>query len=116
MDAVQGFLIAAGWFVLRFGLPIMVTIVICKLFQKMDLRWMVESKAYREKAGIADMMPAIRCWAFNDCSEEKKKECHAYQNKNIPCWQLFRSQTGELKEDCLGCGVFRGTPVPAIGD
>jgi hypothetical protein len=116
MDTVQGLLLAIGWFLLRFGLPIIVTVVVCRLFMKIDERWQSEATTYREKAGVEKLIPTVRCWVFNDCPEEKREKCPAYQEQHIPCWQHFRSKNAELKETCIGCGVFRGVPIPVTGD
>jgi len=116
MDTLDGLLIAIGWILLRFGLPIAATAIICWLFKRLDARWQAEGETYRKEAGIDRLVPTVRCWLFNDCPEEKRANCKAYQNQSIPCWQHFRGKSGELKEDCIGCGVFRGIPKPAIGD
>ncbi len=116
MDTLEGFLFAIGWFLLRFGLPIAVTVLICWLFKLLDARWQAEGETYRNKIGMENPTPPVRCWLFNNCSEEQRSKCNAYQNQKIPCWQHFRAKNGELKEECIGCGVFRGFPKPAIGD
>jgi hypothetical protein len=116
MDTTQGLLIAIAWSLLRFGLPVILTVFVCWLFRRIDERWKAEAKSYREKTGIETLMPTIRCWVLNDCPEEKREKCMAYQEQHIPCWQHFRSMNGELKETCIGCGVFRGVPIPVTGD
>jgi hypothetical protein len=112
MDTIGGLLLAIGWFLLRFGVPVLV----CWIFRRMDARWQAEGEAYRRKAGIQQLVPVVRCWLFNDCSVEQRAKCKAFQDQSIPCWQHFRRKNGELKEDCIGCGVFRGVLKPVIGD
>jgi hypothetical protein len=116
MDTLEGLIIAIGWFLLRFGLPIAATVIICLLFKRLDTHWQAEGEKYRNEDGVESPRPSVRCWLFNNCSEEQRSKCKAYQNQNVPCWQHFRGINGELKEDCIGCGVFRGFPTPAIGD
>jgi hypothetical protein len=116
MDPLEGFLLAIGWFLLRFGLPIAATVLLCWFFKRLDAKWQAEADIYRQDIGLESHRPSIRCWLFNKCSEEKRSKCIAYQNSQIPCWQHFRGASGELKEECIGCGVFRGFPKPAIGD
>lgn len=116
MDTYDGFLIAIGWFLLRFGLPILATVLICWFFKRLDSRWQAEGEYYRKNLGIEKPAVTVRCWLFNDCPDEKLAQCKAYQEQNIPCWQHFRGKNGLLKEDCIGCGVFRGIPKPVIGD
>jgi len=116
METTNGFLIAVGWFLLRFGIPVLITLLVGMLLKRIDARWQVEGEEYRKQSGLDDLIPMINCWVFNNCSEEKRKNCKAYQEPKKPCWQHFRAQNGEIKENCLGCGVFRGTPVSMPGD
>jgi hypothetical protein len=39
-------------------------------------------------------------------------ECRAFANQDRPCWQVYRQADGHLQERCLGCQVFRRSPVP----
>jgi hypothetical protein len=47
------------------------------------------------------------------CSEEKRQNCPAFSQTGVPCWQVFRTKNGLLKEACLECEVFRQAPIPA---
>jgi len=116
MESFQGFLLAAGWFVARFGLPVLATLGVCWLFKRIDTRWQAEGEAFRRETGADILAPSNRCWVLNDCPPEKRENCKAYKEKNIPCWQHFRAQNGELKERCLGCDVFLGAPAIGTGD
>ena len=116
MESTQGILISVGWFLLRFGIPVGITLLVCRLFRNIDSKWREEGNTYLQKIGKKGVVPIVRCWILNDCPEEKRESCLAYQEQNVPCWQQFRSRNGELKEQCFGCGVFRGAPVPVIGD
>ena len=113
---IQGLLYLLGWFLLRFGLPILLTILVCWAFSHLDARWRAQAEETRKQAVASGAIPVIRCWLLNDCPEEKREKCLAYQEQSTPCWQHFRCNNGELKEKCLGCQVFRGAPAPAIGD
>jgi hypothetical protein len=117
MDTMQGFLLAVAWFLLRFGLPLIGTILVCWFFKRLDARWQEEAEVYKREKGFDHRVPVTHCWLFSACSEEKREKCPAYQNQNIPCWQHFRNKNGELKDNCIGCIVFRGAPpLPTIGD
>jgi hypothetical protein len=116
METTTGLLLAVAWFLVRFGLPVLVTLFVCWVLKKIDTRWQSEGQAYRDQIGAANILPAIRCWVFNDCPKEKREGCKAYQDQDIPCWQHFRNKNGYLKEECIDCGVFRGIPVPVTGD
>ncbi|MBC8507702.1 MAG: hypothetical protein ISR58_02055 [Anaerolineales bacterium] len=118
METMQGLLLAIGWFLLRFSLPVLGTALVILFFKRLDARWQAEVKDYKERAGLESLVPVVRCWLLNDCPEEKRQSCPSYQNQEKPCWQHFRAVDGALKESCLGCGVFRGAPavVPISGD
>lgn len=112
METMQGLLLAIGWFLLRFGLPVLATILVVWFFRRLDARWQAKAQEYKARSGIESLVPVVRCWLINDCPEERRQNCPAYQNQEKPCWQHFRAVDGSLKESCLGCGVFRGAPVP----
>ena len=116
METWEGLLIAIGWFLMRFGVPILGTILIVLFFKRLDQRWQRETMDRRASLGANAMLPIIQCWAINNCPAEKCQGCAAYQDQSQPCWQHFRAADGAMKEDCLGCKVFLGVSAPAIGD
>jgi hypothetical protein len=116
MTTLEGLFLAIGWALLRFGLPILVTVLLFHFFKRLDERWQAEAREYSQRTGVGTFVPIVRCWLFNDCPEEKRARCIAYQDQSKPCWQHFRTAEGYLKEDCLGCDVFKGVPAPVIGD
>lgn len=94
---------------LRFGLPILLTILLVYFLRRMDARW--QKQAEEELAHAPKMIPATPCWEVQGCSAKQKQSCPAFINPEIPCWQQFRSADGQLDEDCLECGVFVNAPV-----
>jgi hypothetical protein len=116
VETAQGLLLAIGWFLLRFGLPVIVTALAIGYFKRLDARWQAEAQEYKERSGFENLVPVVRCWLFNDCPEEQRQKCPAYQDQKKPCWQHYRAIDGSLKESCLGCSVFKGALVPVSGD
>jgi hypothetical protein len=103
MDVVLTFL---SGLLLRLGLPIAVTILLLAWLRRLDKRWQKEALAL-------PVVPAGKlCWEIKGCSEDKKKNCAAAAQPKTPCWQVFRTRDGVMKETCLGCDVFRQAPVP----
>jgi hypothetical protein len=91
---------------LRLGVPIAITALVLALLHRLDKRWQKEALAL-------PVVPAGKpCWEIKGCSEEKKKNCPAVAQPKTPCWQVFRTRDGVMKEACLGCDVFRQAPVP----
>ncbi len=105
---MNSFLLFLLGILVRIGIPVAVTILVIALLRRLDRRWQKQSLA----------LPVIAaggrpCWEAKGCSQEKRKGCPAATNPDVPCWQIFRSRNGALREDCLGCDVFRQAPVPA---
>lgn len=100
--------IAAG-LLLRFGVPILVTVILIFGLKQLDKRWQLEAARRLSGVGIRNS----GCWEINKCAEDKRVNCRAYQQPEMPCWQVFRETTGVLTEKCLGCKVFREAPLPA---
>jgi hypothetical protein len=92
---------------LRIGIPTAVTALIFFLLRRLDKRWQ------KEAAAIPVITSQRPCWEIKGCNEEKRQNCLAFSQTGIPCWQVFRTKNGLLREDCLGCEVFRQAPVPA---
>src|SRR5512136_3008576 len=104
MDVVLTFLLGL---LLRLGIPILATTGLLILLHRLDRRWQKEALAL-------PVVPAGRpCWEIKGCSDQEKKDCPAVAQPKTPCWQVFRSKDGVMKEACLGCDVFRRAPVPA---
>jgi hypothetical protein len=106
MNDTNAFLLFLLGVVVRIGIPVAVTVVVIALLRRLDRRWQKESLAL-------PVIPAGKpCWEVKGCPEEKKKNCPAVAQPHTPCWQVFRSSSGALKEACLGCNVFRQAPIP----
>jgi len=103
MNATYAFIIGI---LLRVGIPVALTIVAFYLLRRLDERW-------QKEAGTLPPIPRGKpCWEIKGCSPQAKKNCPAAAQPKVPCWQVFRSKDGVLKEACLGCDVFRQARVP----
>lgn len=91
----------------RLGIPIGLTTLAIWFLRRLDTRWQAEAE---QPIPVAPQ--GIPCWQRKNCSKEKRANCPACQQSNIPCWQLFRSKDGLLREDCINCDVFREAPIP----
>lgn len=106
MDTFLAFVIGL---LLRIGIPATVTALIFFLLRRLDERWQKEALAIPV---ISSQRP---CWEIRGCPEEKRKDCLASAQLNTPCWQVFRTKNGLLREECIGCDVFRLAPAPISG-
>lgn len=98
--------------VVRFGLPILMTALMIVGLRKLDETW--QSSARFPRLALARVqVENCGCWNEKGCSEEQRQQCAAYNCREMPCWQVFRDDHGQMKEACLGCEVFKSAPVPA---
>jgi hypothetical protein len=109
MEPLNTIVTIAVGLIVRLGVPIALTALFIFVLRRLDERWQAQAK------GELLAVPMVRnsgCWDVKNCTSEQKKHCGAYAHQDVPCWQYFRSQQGNLRETCLGCDVFRTAPIP----
>ena len=111
MATSQGLFLAIFWILLRFGLPVLGTGLLIWFFNRLDSRWKQEAVSRRKTMFAEGVIPFVKCWIFHDCAPERRSNCPAFQEKNVPCWQLFRDANENLQDKCLGCEVFQTAPL-----
>lgn len=97
---------------LRLGIPLLITVLLVRWLLRLDERWQTEAKAQRSNTVSTVQARNIGCWEIKGCTGEQLAGCQAHKNPETPCWQVFRASDGRLQERCLGCDVFRKSPVP----
>jgi len=112
VDVLEAIGVTLIGLVVRFGIPIVLTILIVMWLRRLDARWQLEANRTRPRAAVA-AMPQVRCWEQRGCPPERRASCPAYARPDVACWQVFRGADGRLHEACLNCDVFRKAPVPA---
>jgi hypothetical protein len=96
---------------LRIAIPAGLTVLLVSWLRRLDANWQAEAEQEVNASGV--MRIGNRgCWRIMGCSEEKRAGCKAYSHAELPCWQVYRNGDGELREQCLGCKVFREAPAP----
>jgi hypothetical protein len=97
---------------LRFGIPIVLTVLAAWGLRRLDQRWQAQAEHARPAPlGLGAAPAEVRCWEQTDCPPEKHEGCPAFLRPSVPCWQVFREKSGELPTDCLRCGVFLHAPA-----
>ncbi len=97
----------------RFVIPIILTVAAIWFFRKLDKRWKAEAEELTRRQMALATAQRTPCWVQKQCSPEKRETCPAYVQKDAACWQVMRDKDGNLKLDCLDCGVFRNVPLHA---
>jgi membrane-associated phospholipid phosphatase len=113
MEGIMGTAAVILGLLLRFGLPILVTVFFVWLLRRLDQRWQREGA--QAEVVIPDeirLFSTLRCWILNDCTPEQRENCPAFVEALRPCWQVHRNGNGSMKEECLACQVFKTAPIP----
>ena len=109
MNTLETLLILIGGIVLRFGIPVIITLAAIYLLRELDAHWQAE--AQHKPVYAPTELP--HCWETKGCSPEKRATCEGYLHATEqPCWQTYRTENGYLKEACLDCEVFHHAPIP----
>ena len=95
----------------RLLVPITLTAIVVYFLHRLDVKWAEEAEEQMIEAH-GNVVPQTPCWETKGCSPEERRACKAASSKE-PCWQVYRSRSGLLQDQCLDCEVFLGAPVPA---
>jgi len=99
---------------LRFGLPVGLTILLGWFLRRLDARWAAEAeKELVEDKARAALAPDIKCWQIHNCPSRLRDACPAYAQPDSACFELFRVN-GRLKPACRDCRVARRAAAPLI--
>jgi hypothetical protein len=106
-----------GFFLLRLGVPVAVTIGLAWALRRLDARWQAEAEVERRQALSVEIASATLkpfasekpCWEQRNCPPGKRAHCPAYSHASLPCWLARREVEGALPEPCYGCGIFHAT-------
>lgn len=94
-------------FVLRIGVPLMITFLIGAWLQQIlrEPEGEFESSHQEVQAGP-------RCWELKSCPEAKRAQCAAARRPDLPCWLALQVAGSGLTSDCYGCPLFKHAPAP----
>jgi hypothetical protein len=105
------------FFALRCILPLMITLAIGYLMNRLVDRWEAEEAARQEVDGGTQIAVAaagatrpesgkLPCWLVRSCDPEKRENCPAYQNPSLPCWIARMLAEGSRPASCPDCPVY----------
>ena len=112
---------AAGTIILFFALrciaPLVITLGIGYLMNRLVDRWEAEEAAAKEaELGIETVTPSVGktdstdrkvpCWVVRNCDPEKRASCPAYLEQSLPCWIARLLYEGSQPASCPDCPVY----------
>ncbi len=100
LAVVRDVLVVAYMFVLRIGVPILITLMIGAWLKRL-----VEEKDKPEQV-TAPASSELHCWDIKKCSEAEQAKCIARQRPDLPCWLALQVDGEGLKEMCYTCPVY----------
>lgn len=115
MDWLFGVPVIVGMFVLRLGVPLLITLGVGYLWRRLDAKWQAEAQLKQEldqaldkaaaEPGLLDKA-AQPCWSAKECDASVRANCAAPKQPNIPCWLARRRSEGGLPAECYNCDYF----------
>jgi len=115
--------IILGMFVLRLGVPLVITFAAGYWLRRLDAKWQAEAMARLAASQTEQANPPARiemlrtieppCWVFKNCPEAVYTRCPAYQHPDRPCWLARYQFEDRLPAHCYRCKLF--TPGQLTG-
>jgi hypothetical protein len=111
IGVVRDVLVLIYLFVLRLGVPLIVTLMFGSFLQ----HWLQQQDAKEAIARRQFETTAPCCWETKNCPESVRENCVAYQRPELPCWLALQVAGYGLKEQCYACALYttRRVTVPA---
>jgi hypothetical protein len=104
-------------FILRFGVPLAITLGVGYWLRRLDKKWQAEA-ASRQATVLAQREierqpragsvapPKKPCWEVHQCPTAARDCCPAFLNSRVPCWMARYLSGGRLPAKCYGCVLF----------
>jgi hypothetical protein len=114
VDWLLGVPVILGMFVLRLGVPLMITLGVGYLWRRLDAKWQAEAEAQQKadrapqkavQSGVLDKLTQS-CWSIKGCDEAVRANCAAFKQPDTPCWLARRRSEGGLPTECYSCEQF----------
>lgn len=117
--------IILGMFVLRLGVPLLLTLAVGYWLRRLDAKWQAEALARRVAQEVQaedghqpdfELYKVIDqpCWKLKGCPAAVQAECPAYQQPEMPCWLVRYQAEGRLPATCYRCKMFSPRPATRI--
>lgn len=134
MEGQSNVLLVILLFIMRLGIPVLVTVAIAYGLRRLDAKWQAEAEAKAQTKSVVPQAPQPKparigngagvtiplrqpvagaagqpCWSLKGCSESMRANCAAFHQPNVPCWSARMNAEGRLPEGCKDCKVYQPT-------
>ena len=120
MESLTDALVILAMFLVRLGVPIVITVALGYFFHRLDQKWQQEAEAQRRAVqpqprsgmGQGQQMPSFvlagaPCWEVKGCDEAKRENCPAGKlPTTTPCWLTRTQVVGRLPAACPQCELY----------
>ncbi|WP_423225643.1 hypothetical protein [Candidatus Amarolinea aalborgensis] len=128
MTTFMDVLLVLGMFLLRIGVPLLITLALGYALSRLDARWQAEADAARraEQAalrrqpapGLIWPRPTMAasalttdiagapCWSVKGCGETQRQACPAFRQPTLPCWMARWRTEGAIPSGCPDCTLY----------
>ena len=108
LGILRDVLVIAYLFILRIGVPILITFMLGAWLQKVLREPESAPQPMRGEAACAepDEAGATHCWDVKHCPENLRAQCVAAQRPDLPCWLALQVGGEGLRQTCYTCPLF----------
>ncbi|MDX1615969.1 MAG: hypothetical protein R3300_16770 [Candidatus Promineifilaceae bacterium] len=106
MNEFEATAVMVALFALRCVTPIVLTLTIGYLMNKLIERWESETEEELIRPPASPPVVTIPCWLRRNCSPEAQAACAARQQPGLACWLVRLRNEGVLPKDCPDCPVY----------
>lgn len=107
ISIVRDILVLAYLFVLRLGVPLLITLMLGSFIQ----HGLQQQDAKEMRASNQFGITGAPCWEKKDCPENVRAHCVAFQRPELPCWLALQVAGYGLKEQCYSCPQYTTRPA-----
>jgi hypothetical protein len=102
--------IVAG-ILLRIAIPLGITVGASVVLRRLDKKWRKEAdQQYQNLPSLINIWLENPCWELNECEETRRETCDAYQQADVPCWEVFQTN-GHFNRKCKSCSYLKEMPI-----
>jgi hypothetical protein len=117
MNDFEATAILVALFALRCIAPVVLTLVVGYLMNRLVERWHEEDAAVQVAEPALPSIPApsrsiklptvtVPCWILRNCEETQKADCPAAKQPGLPCWLVRLRADGRLPATCPDCPIY----------